>query len=107
VKVFKFFLEFDSPQVHNMLALLLDPRFKSLQVVKSFVGCGNAVCLAIEFDVKEVIPLLMIVFYQLNLIVKAITTPCDELVPQIEEEDGNTFGVGTSMEESSGALVTI
>ncbi len=54
VKVFEFFLEFDSPQVHNMLALLLDPRFKSLRLVESFVGCGNAICLAIEFDVKEV-----------------------------------------------------
>jgi len=66
--------------------------------VESFVGCGNAICLAIEFDVKEVIPILMIVFYRLNLIVKAIITPCDELVLQIEEEDGNMFGVGTSME---------
>jgi hypothetical protein len=52
--------------------------------VESFVGCGNAICLAIEFDVKEVIPILMIFFYQLNLIVQAIKTPCDELVFQIE-----------------------
>jgi hypothetical protein len=100
MKVLKFFLEFDSPQVHNMLALLLDPHFKSLQVVESFVGCGNAICLAIEFDVKEVIPLLMIVFDQLNLIVEAIISPCDE-------KDCNMFSVGTSMEESSRTLVTI
>ncbi len=59
----KLFLEFDSPLVHNMLALLLDPRFKSLHVMESFMGCGNAIYLAIEFDVKEVIPFLMIVFY--------------------------------------------
>ncbi len=90
-----------------MLALLLDPRFKSLHVMESFMGCGNAIYLAIEFDVKEVIPFLMIVFDWLNLIVKAIITPCDELVLQIEKEDGNVFDVGTSMEESSQTLVTI
>ncbi len=101
MKVLKLFLEFDSLQVHDMLALLLDPCFKSLHVVESFARCGNAIFLAIEFDVKEVIPILMIVFYQLNLIVDAIITPCDELVLQIEEKDGNMFGVGTSMEESS------
>ncbi len=42
MKVFKHFLEFlktfDSHQVHNMLALILDPCFKSLQVVENFVG---------------------------------------------------------------------
>jgi hypothetical protein len=64
LKPFQEFLkEFDSHQVHNMLALILDPCLKSLQVVESFVGCSNAMCLAIEYHVKEVILFLVIVFY--------------------------------------------
>jgi hypothetical protein len=49
VKVIKPFLQFlqayDSKQVHNMLALMLDPRFKSLKVVENYVGCGACICL--------------------------------------------------------------
>jgi hypothetical protein len=67
MKVLKHLLEFlkafDSHQVHNMLALILDPCFKSLRVVESFVGHSNAMCFTIEYHVKEVILFLMIVFY--------------------------------------------
>jgi hypothetical protein len=50
------------------------------------MGCGkfctrhnNAIHLAIKYDVKEVIPFLMTILYQLNPIVDAVVTPCDEL----------------------------
>jgi hypothetical protein len=76
VKVFKRFLEFlkafDFYQVHNMLALMLDPCFKSLWVVESFVGHGNVIHLVVDYDVKEVIPLLMTLLDQLNLIIEAV-----------------------------------
>ncbi len=66
MNVIKSFLEifktFDSHQVHNMLALMVDSYFKSLRVVERFMGCGNAIHFTIEYDVKEVIPLYMIVF---------------------------------------------
>jgi hypothetical protein len=43
----KHFLEFlkafHFQQVHIMLAFMLDPYFKSLQVVQNFVGCGNVI----------------------------------------------------------------
>jgi len=38
-----------------MLALILDPHFKSLRVVESFVGHSDAMCFTIEYHVKEVI----------------------------------------------------
>jgi hypothetical protein len=67
LKVIKFFLEFlktfDSNHVHNMLVLMLDPRFKIVKVVKSFVGCGNPIHFTIEYDVKEVTPFFMKFFY--------------------------------------------
>ncbi len=76
MKVFKRFLEFlkafDFYQVHNMLALMLDPCFKSLWVVESFVGHGNVIHLVVDYDVKEVIPLLMTLLDQLNLIIEAV-----------------------------------
>jgi hypothetical protein len=111
VKVLKPFLEFlkafDSHQVHIMLALMLDPCFKSLWVVESFVGCSNAIRLATKYDMKEVIPLLMTIFDQPNPIVEIVVAPCDELAFQIEEEDSNMFSVRTYMEESSRALVIV
>jgi hypothetical protein len=88
-----------------MLALMLDPYFKSLRVVKSFVGCSNAIRLVTKYDVKKIIPLLMTIFYQSNSIVEVVIAPCDELAFQIEEEDSNMFGVKAYMEESSRALV--
>jgi hypothetical protein len=67
IKVIKYFLKFfktfDSHQVQNMLTLMLDPQmFKSLWVVKGFVGYGNAIHFTIKYDVKEIIPLFMTIF---------------------------------------------
>jgi hypothetical protein len=50
-----------------MLALMLDLCYKSLQIVENYVGCGNAIFLASEYDFKKVIPLLMIVCERLTL----------------------------------------
>jgi hypothetical protein len=67
VKVIKLFLKilktFDFRQVCNVLALLLNPWFKSLRVVKSFVGHENAICLIIENNLKKFIPFLMEFFF--------------------------------------------
>ncbi len=42
LKVIKPFLQslksFDSHQIHNLLALMLDPRVKSLPIVENYVG---------------------------------------------------------------------
>ncbi len=97
---------FYSCQVHNMLVfLMLDPHFKSLQFVESFVGHGNTIYLATEYDEKEVIPFFMTIFDQLNPTIEAIVPPFDEHDVQIEEEDNNMFGVGASIQDSSRALV--
>jgi hypothetical protein len=74
VKVIKHFLQFlklfDSHQIHNMFALMLDPHFKSSQGFEKYVGHKIAIHLVVEHDVKEIIPLLMIIFSWLNLIVQ-------------------------------------
>jgi hypothetical protein len=66
-----------------MSALMLNLHFKSLWVVESFVGCGNAIFFAIEYDVKKVIPFSMNVFDWMNPIVETVVAPCDELTIQI------------------------
>ncbi len=86
---------------------MLDPCFKSPQVVESFVGHGNAIRFATKYDVKNVIPFFMTIFYRLNLIIEVIVAPCDEPTLHIEKKDNNMFSVGTSMEESSQALIII
>jgi hypothetical protein len=85
-----------------MLATMLNPRFKSFQVVKNLVGCGEAIQLAFEYDLKVVIPLLMTYFATLNIIIECWTfvNHSDKL-----KNEGNVFGVGASFKESSWALV--
>jgi hypothetical protein len=60
LKVIKLFLEFlktfDYCQIHNMLALMLNPHFKSSWVVGNFVGCENAIYFIIKYDIKRSSP---------------------------------------------------
>ncbi len=109
IKVIKPFLQFlrtfDGGQVHNMMAIMLDPHFKSFRIVENLLGCGNAIQLVTEYDVSIVIPLLMVCFEQLNPIaINALVVVVVDVVG--EEFEENMFGVGASIEESSHALVT-
>jgi hypothetical protein len=54
-----------------MVALMLDFRFKSMLVVENYVVHRNAIHFTIEYDVKEVVSLLMTNFEHLNPIVRA------------------------------------
>jgi hypothetical protein len=74
---------------------MLNPCFKSLRVVKSFVGCENAICIVIEYNVKEVIPFLMKFSIEKILLLKHFVAPCDGFIVQVEGEGDNMFDVGT------------
>jgi hypothetical protein len=54
IKVIKPFLQFlktfDGGHTHNMMAIMLDPCFKSLCVVENLLECGNAIWLATKYD---------------------------------------------------------
>jgi hypothetical protein len=45
---------------------MLDPWFKSLQIVKKLVGHGDAIRLAFKYDLKIIIPLFMTCFVTLD-----------------------------------------
>lgn len=52
---------------------MLKPRFKSFQDVENLVGCGEAIQLAFEYDLKVIIPFLMTCFATLNPIIECWT----------------------------------
>jgi hypothetical protein len=88
-----------------MMAIMLDPHFKSLHIVEDLLGHGNAIQLATKYDAKFVILLLMVYFERMNpIVVNAyiVTTTIDVVGEEFEE---NMFGVEASIEESSRALV--
>ncbi len=65
--------------------------------MERFIGCQNAIhYFTIEYDVKEVIPLFMIVFDWINPIVEAFVALCDEPTIQVEKMTITCFGVGAS-----------
>jgi hypothetical protein len=67
------------------------------------VGCENAIQLTFKYDVKVVVPLLMVCFHWLNPIfsTSAITT-INVVGLELEK---NMFGIWASIEECSRALV--
>ncbi len=64
IKAIKDFLGFiklfDAQQAYNMMAIMLDLYFKLLCVVKNLVGCGSTIQMKFKYDIKIVIPLLMV-----------------------------------------------
>jgi hypothetical protein len=49
-----------------MMAIMFDPCFKALHIAENLVGRRNAFQLAYEYDVKVVVPLLMVCLDLLN-----------------------------------------
>jgi hypothetical protein len=44
--------KYDKKRVHNMLALMLDLKFKSLRLISYFIGCELEVAIVIKYDKK-------------------------------------------------------
>jgi hypothetical protein len=79
-----------------MLAITLNPYFKALCVVENLVGHWNAIRLAFKYDA-------MVSFDWLN---PTTTNTCITTIDVFGEDlKENTFGVGTTIEESLHALV--
>jgi len=63
INVLDYFLSFlkiyDKKKGHNMISLMLDPRYKSLCIVSSFVGREQGVAFVEEYDRKSLYPMLV------------------------------------------------
>lgn len=51
-----------------MLTLMVDPKYKFVYIVMTYVGFDNVVALVVEYDQKLLLPLL-IKIYKLSMIV--------------------------------------
>jgi len=54
-----FFFAFKKKKCHNMLALMFDPRSKSMHLVTMFLGCENITIIIVKYDENLLLPLLM------------------------------------------------
>lgn len=57
---------YNANNTHKMLALMLDPYFKSFDVMKTFVGHAKVIQMMVEYGNKILLPLLMVAFQFLN-----------------------------------------
>ncbi len=53
-----FLYAYDRKKGHNMLALMLDPRFKSMKLITIFLGHENVVVIIVEYDQQLMLLLL-------------------------------------------------
>ncbi len=58
--------KFDEKKTHNMLALMLDPRFKNLCLVLFFIDCNQRVTIVEQYDTMSLYPMLMKCYYHLH-----------------------------------------
>jgi hypothetical protein len=77
-------------KAHNMLALMLDSRFKCLDVVKTFVGHAKVMEMVAKYDIKSLMSLVVVAFHLQN---PSFIDPTDALV--VVNED-SIFGLMTS-----------
>ncbi len=63
IRPFLLFLKtFVLHNIHNMFAIMLDPCFKTLRIVKNYVGHGVVIHFVSKYDAKVMIPLLIVCF---------------------------------------------
>ncbi len=91
--------KFDASMVHNMLAFVLDPKFRTLKCVTTLIGRDKAQAFVDEYDSKILIPMLVMVFKCLNL------SPVETFPPQTHVEDESLFGALASSEEANESLL--
>jgi len=61
-----FLKNYEERKVHNMDYLMLDPWFKSLRLVSSFVGREQVISIVKEYDQKSLQPMLLKCYHHLH-----------------------------------------
>jgi hypothetical protein len=82
INVLDFFLSFikvyDKSKACNINSLMFDPRYKSLNMVSSFVEKEQGVGLVEEYDRKSLYPMLVKCHEHLHPLVRLITNSADQ-----------------------------
>ncbi len=50
-----FLKKYEIKKAHNMISLMLDPKFKSIHIISSFVGREQGVAFVEEYDKKNLV----------------------------------------------------
>ncbi len=99
-----FLKQYENKKAHNMISLMLDPKFKSLCLVSSFVGREQGVALVEEYERKFLCPMLVKCHEHLHPLVRLDRNYADQ---DIFEQDYNLdiFEQTTSISELVEELV--
>ncbi len=54
-----FLQKFEPKKTHNMLCLMLDPRYKNLHLISSFIGCDISKLIVNEYDENSLFSMLL------------------------------------------------
>lgn len=93
--------KYDEGQAQNMLALMLDPRFKGLELLQDYVGREVAKKVVDEYDTKVLVPMLVKVAVILSPTV--VAQPTALIVPHVSQT--SLFGAPASTAEASKGLL--
>jgi hypothetical protein len=98
-----FFKKDEEKKAHNMFSLMLDPRFKTLCLVSSFIGLEQSKAIVEAYDKNYLFLMLLKCYYHLHPLVESEKVVVDERV----EKDKNLdiFEMTTSTSEPIMELV--
>jgi hypothetical protein len=65
-----FFKKYEGNKTHNMLSLMLDPRFKSLRLISFLIGQEQVVSIVEECDQSSLFPMLLKCYHILHPMAK-------------------------------------
>ncbi len=54
-----YFMKYEGNKAHNMLSLMLDPRFKSLKLISFLIGWQQAISIVEKYDQWSLFPMLL------------------------------------------------
>jgi len=66
LQVLSFLTKYNEKKTHNMSSLILDPKYKSLKLIRSFIGHEQRVPIVEEHDRRSLFPMLLKFYHHLH-----------------------------------------
>ncbi len=64
-----FLKKYEEKKTHNMLSLMLDPRFENLHLVSFFISCEQGITIIEEYDERSLYLMLLKCYQHLQPVV--------------------------------------
>jgi hypothetical protein len=98
-----FFKKYEERKAHNMLSLMLDPKFKTLCLMSSFINLEQSKAIVEKYDKKSLFSMLLKCYYHLHPLVESERGVVDERVE--EDMSLDIFEMITNTSEPTTKLV--